>query len=323
MITLILILLIILIEKSFAQNFYKRGDGATCIDYALPSEFDNLLKRKIAFKSKKETLRGFVYKDKSVTNFKAVIVIAHGIGYGHFYLLNLVSYFAKNGYIVFCYDQASSGMSSGKKIDCMSRASLDIDNALRFKENDNELKNYENQDIILQGFVDKIRNLQYVQFIILRDSTGKVQITIEKNEENGNLVNIVDNMTLESTLKIKGKVILNEKVKLGGVEIIPEQIEVTSKSLPELPLDIKSKDNSLRETRLDYRFLDLRREENNLFFNSGSCRKHNNFNDDNVIPLFGLILLTILSISMQCLQLISLNNIFCCIFTVLLKLKHI
>ena len=52
MITLILILLIILIEKSFAQSFYKRGDGATCIDYALPSEFDNLLKRKIAFKSR-------------------------------------------------------------------------------------------------------------------------------------------------------------------------------------------------------------------------------------------------------------------------------
>lgn len=143
MITLILILLIILIEKSFAQSFYKRGDGATCIDYALPSEFDNLLKRKIAFISKKETLRGFVYKDKSVTKFKAVIVIAHGIGFGHFYLLNLVSYFAKNGYIVFCYDQASSGMSSGKKIDCMSRASLDVDNALRFKENDDELKNYD------------------------------------------------------------------------------------------------------------------------------------------------------------------------------------
>lgn len=143
MITLILILLIILIEKSFAQSFYKRGDGATCIDYALPSEFYNLLKRKIVFKSKKETLRGFVYKDKSVTKFKAVIVIAHGIGFGHFYLLNLVSYFAKNGYIVFCYDQASSGMSSGKKIDCMSRASLDIDYALRFKENDDELKNYD------------------------------------------------------------------------------------------------------------------------------------------------------------------------------------
>lgn len=129
-----------------------------------------------------------------------------------------------------------------------------------------DLKKYDNEEIEIQGFVDKVRNLQYVQFVILRDSTGKVQLTIEKNEENNLLVQIVDELTLESTLKITGKVCVTEKVKMGGVEIIPSKIEVTSKSLPELPLDIKSKDNALRETRLDYRFLDLRREENNLFF---------------------------------------------------------
>ena len=134
------------------------------------------------------------------------------------------------------------------------------------KINFNELKNYENEEVVLQGFVDKIRNLQYVQFVILRDSTGKVQITIEKNEENAKMVEIIDNLTQESTLKVKGKVLRNEKVKMGGIEVIPSSITVTSLSLPELPLDIKSKDNSLRETRLDYRFLDLRREENNLFF---------------------------------------------------------
>lgn len=134
------------------------------------------------------------------------------------------------------------------------------------KINFNELKNYENEEVVLQGFVDKIRNLQYVQFVILRDSTGKVQITIEKNEENAKMVEIIDNLTQESTLKVKGKVLINEKVKMGGIEVIPSSITVTSLSLPELPLDIKSKDNSLRETRLDYRFLDLRREENNLFF---------------------------------------------------------
>ena len=134
------------------------------------------------------------------------------------------------------------------------------------KININKLTEYENKEVILQGFVDKIRNLQFVQFVILRDATGKVQITIEKNDENKELVEIIDTLTLESTLKVTGQVLLNEKVKLGGVEIIPKNIEVTSKSLPELPLDIKSKDNALRETRLDYRFLDLRREENNLFF---------------------------------------------------------
>ena len=54
--------------------------------------------------------------------------------------------------------------------------------------------NYYDQEVTIQGFVDKIRNLQYVQFVIVRDNTGKVQVTIEKNEENIELskVNILD-----------------------------------------------------------------------------------------------------------------------------------
>ena len=46
----------------------------------------------------------------------------------------------------------------------------------------NELKNYFNQEITISGFVDNIRNLQWVQFIILIDNTGKVQNTIENSE---------------------------------------------------------------------------------------------------------------------------------------------
>jgi len=46
----------------------------------------------------------------------------------------------------------------------------------------NELPKYYNQEIELHGFVYKIRDLQYVQFIILRDSSGKVQVTIEKTD---------------------------------------------------------------------------------------------------------------------------------------------
>lgn len=130
-----------------------------------------------------------------------------------------------------------------------------------------DIKEHFNEEVIVQGFVDNIRNLQYVQFVILKDDTGKVQITIEKEDEsNKDLVSIVDNLTLESTLKVKCVVKEAPKVKLGGVELIPSSIEVTSKSLNELPIDIKSKDASLREKRLDYRFLDLRRDENNLLF---------------------------------------------------------
>ena len=47
----------------------------------------------------------------------------------------------------------------------------------------NELKNYYGQEVEVSGFVENIRDLQWVQFVILKDSTGKVQITIEKSEE--------------------------------------------------------------------------------------------------------------------------------------------
>lgn len=47
----------------------------------------------------------------------------------------------------------------------------------------NNLNEYINKEITIDGFVDTIRDLQYVQFLVVRDSTGKLQITIEKNEE--------------------------------------------------------------------------------------------------------------------------------------------
>ncbi len=129
-----------------------------------------------------------------------------------------------------------------------------------------DLKKYGDQEVTVKGFVDKIRDLQYVQFIIIRDNTGKVQLTVEKNDDNKDFVAIFSNLSLESTITVKAKVLINEKVKLGGLELIPTDVKVTSRSLPELPIDIKNKDNALRETRLDYRFLDLRREDNQLLF---------------------------------------------------------
>lgn len=130
----------------------------------------------------------------------------------------------------------------------------------------NELDKYFDKEIILNGYIDNIRNLQYVIFIILRDRDGKVQITIEKNDDNKKLIDVVVDLSLESTVKVRGILNKNEKVKLNGMELIPNSIIVTSVALKELPIDIKSKDSALRETRLDYRFLDLRREDNNLLF---------------------------------------------------------
>lgn len=102
---------------------------------------------------------------------------------------------------------------------------------------------------------------------MLRDTTGKVQITIEKSDENNkDMVELVSNLSLESTVKVKGIIKENSKVKLNGMEIIPNSIEVTSISEKELPFNYKDLNGVNFDTRLDYRFMDLRSETSSFIF---------------------------------------------------------
>ena len=126
--------------------------------------------------------------------------------------------------------------------------------------------NYRNaidKEITLSGFAEKIRNLQWVQFIVLRNEGQRIQITIEKSEEkNADMVKIVDTLTCESTIKVTGVIKENDHVKMGGIELIPNSIEVTSISEPELPINIFDKSAANIDTRMDNRFLDLRNDVN-------------------------------------------------------------
>lgn len=128
-------------------------------------------------------------------------------------------------------------------------------------------KDYFDKEITISGFAEKVRNLQWVQFIVLRNGTQRIQITIEKSvEENKEMVDKIATLTNESTIKVTGILKENEKVKMGGMEIIPSNIEITSLSAPELPINILNKDAALIDTRMDNRFLDLRNDANfNIF----------------------------------------------------------
>ena len=130
-----------------------------------------------------------------------------------------------------------------------------------------DLENYFDKEIEISGFVENIRNIKWVQFLVLRDSTGKIQVTIEKSDENNApMVELVNNLTVESTIKVTGTLKKNENVRLRGMEFIPTKIEVTSTSDAELPINIHDKDAQLLDQRLDYRWLDLRNEYNfNIF----------------------------------------------------------
>jgi len=130
-----------------------------------------------------------------------------------------------------------------------------------------DLASFFNQEIEISGFVDKVRDLQYVQFIVIRDSTGKVQITIEKNDGNKPMNETVSHLTKESTISAKGILFDRPNVKLRGMEFIPSSFEITSLAADQLPIDILDYTNATdKELRLDYRFLDLRTEQNYLIF---------------------------------------------------------
>ena len=119
--------------------------------------------------------------------------------------------------------------------------------------------------------VDCIRDKKWVMFVILKDHTGKVQLTIEKSDENNaHLLEIMSSVTKDSVIRVIGKVVNNEAVKLGGIEIIPSDIIVESEAL-ELPYDYNNLDNVNIDTRLDYRWIDFRNEKNTLIRRIESC----------------------------------------------------
>lgn len=124
------------------------------------------------------------------------------------------------------------------------------------------LKNFIGNIVKVGGWIETIRDQKKMQFIVLRDHTGSVQAINEKTGLNTEITDVISNLTSESAVEIVGKVIENEVVKLGKLEIAIESINVMAKADAPLPID----KNSSLEMRLDFRFLDIRRPENLIIF---------------------------------------------------------
>ena len=112
----------------------------------------------------------------------------------------------------------------------------------------------------IQGFVENLRNKRTMAFLVIRDHSGRLQVTIEK-EKHPDLAAIVDQLTVESVVTCIGPVVENEYVKMGGKEMLPEEMEILSIAEP-LPL---TKDAAI-DSRMDYRWVDLRSDKNTLIF---------------------------------------------------------
>ncbi len=116
------------------------------------------------------------------------------------------------------------------------------------------------ETVKIQGFVENLRNKKWMAFLVIRDITGKIQVTLEK-EPNPELSAIVDQLTIDSVVTVEGQAVINEGVKLGGIEILPTSIRIESIA-DALPI----KPDSAIDSRLDYRWIDLRTEKNTLIF---------------------------------------------------------
>ncbi len=108
----------------------------------------------------------------------------------------------------------------------------------------------------LAGWVRKVRDLGNVKFLVLYDRYGEIQVTV-KDATLGKLVNSI---TRESAVRIKGKVEQSDKTS-NGIEIIPEDIIVVAKAETPLPMETDSNIKSELDTRIENRFIDLRRRE--------------------------------------------------------------
>jgi len=143
----------------------------------------------------------------------------------------------------------------------MERA-INTEKDILSRTNISDLSGKPDEEVKVQGWVQLVRDQKRMTFLMLRDETGIVQVTID-NELNKRLAEIALGLSLESAVTVEGRVIKNPIVRAGGIEILPETIKIENLSEPTLPISVKGEPSAL-DNRQDWRFLDLRRPENRL-----------------------------------------------------------
>ena len=117
-------------------------------------------------------------------------------------------------------------------------------------------KEYENKEVRLAGWIETVRNLGGLVFITLRDETGIVQL-ISNNIEYAKL-NRESTATVTGIVKPRTPDMVNKNMKTGEIEVEIKTIEVLGDVYRTLPFEVKNSKSSSEETRLKYRYLDLR-----------------------------------------------------------------
>jgi nondiscriminating aspartyl-tRNA synthetase len=122
--------------------------------------------------------------------------------------------------------------------------------------------------VSVSGWVDTVRDQKKVQFVVLRDESGATQLVHPRAfAEDGTaredtIADTISGLAAGTFLTATGALKHDERVKLGGVEIKLDGIEIAAAAIPETPIA----DDSGIDKRMDWRFLDLRVPKNSLIF---------------------------------------------------------
>ena len=128
-------------------------------------------------------------------------------------------------------------------------------------------------EVVLMGWIHEMRDLGGIIFVLLRDRDGVTQITAPSKKISPELFEELRKLKKESVIAVKGRVQESDKAP-GGVEIIPEVIKLLSESKLPLPLDTTEKTHAEIDTRLDSRFIDLRKHSVSGIFKIKSRMLH-------------------------------------------------
>ena len=122
-----------------------------------------------------------------------------------------------------------------------------------------EVKDSQDETILLRGWVYKIIDLSNIVFVKLRDKSGIIQLVTNKEQ--------IEGLKLENAIEVIGKKSKNEKAP-GGIEIIVDEIKILGRTYyDKLPFEINSyKNKAALETQLDHRTIALRRPEIRAIF---------------------------------------------------------
>lgn len=125
----------------YSMNFGKRSETPDYRKYEM-SSFKDLERTKISFKSNKgQTLTGYIYKGRNNDKVKGLVVLVHGLGGGHNSYIPEIDYIAQHDYTVLAYDNTGTDESEGKSIVGLPQGIIDLDYALKYVENNEDLKN--------------------------------------------------------------------------------------------------------------------------------------------------------------------------------------